>query len=184
MEKIMFQIQSILSKLLKRTTGVPEVNLNKLPFVGTLVSDMQEQPMREVLKQFPKETLQQIIKIANEEIKKKAREAAKKGMQDLRKRIPKEEQKEKRKPYDEKYEIKRRLSREEASTIIQKQYRKMKKDKQEIKTINKMFANVYGNRNVNNLINSYLEQLPNEAQRPVGRPRKPRNPVGRPRKEN
>jgi hypothetical protein len=71
MEKIMFQIQSILSKLLKRTTGVPEVNLNKLPFVGTLVSDMQEQPMREVLKQFQKETLQQIIKIANEEIKKK-----------------------------------------------------------------------------------------------------------------
>jgi hypothetical protein len=71
MEKIMFHIQSILSKLLKRTTGVPEVNLNKLPFVGTLVSDMQEQPMREVLKQFPKETLQQIIKIANEEIKKK-----------------------------------------------------------------------------------------------------------------
>jgi len=67
----MFHIQSILSKLLKRTTGVPEVNLNKLPFVGTLVSDMQEQPMREVLKQFPKETLHQIIKIANEEIKKK-----------------------------------------------------------------------------------------------------------------
>ena len=66
----MFQIQSILSKLLKRTTGVPEVNLNKLPFVGTLVSDMQEQPMREVLKQFPKETLQQIIKIANEELKR------------------------------------------------------------------------------------------------------------------
>jgi hypothetical protein len=66
----MFQIQSILSKLLKRSTGVPEVNLNKLPFVGTLVSDMQEQPMREVLKQFPKETLQQIIKIANEELKR------------------------------------------------------------------------------------------------------------------
>jgi hypothetical protein len=67
----MFQAKSILSKLLKRTTGIPEVNLNKLPFVGTLVSDMQEEPMREVLKQFSKETLQQIIKIANEEIKKK-----------------------------------------------------------------------------------------------------------------
>ena len=67
----MFQAKSILSKLLKRTTGIPEVNLNKLPFVGTLVADMQEEPMREVLKQFPKETLQQIIKIANEEIKKK-----------------------------------------------------------------------------------------------------------------
>jgi hypothetical protein len=67
----MFQIQSILSRLLKRTTGIPEVNLVKVPFVGTLISDMQEDPMREVLKQFPKESLQQIIKIANEELKKK-----------------------------------------------------------------------------------------------------------------
>lgn len=67
----MFQIQSILSRLLKRTTGIPEVNLIKVPFVGTLISDMQEEPMREVLKQFPKESLQQIIKIANEELKKK-----------------------------------------------------------------------------------------------------------------
>jgi hypothetical protein len=67
----MFQIQSILSRLLKRTTGIPEVNLVKVPFVGTLISDMQEEPMREVLKQFPKESLQQIIKIANEELKKK-----------------------------------------------------------------------------------------------------------------
>jgi hypothetical protein len=62
---------------------------------------------------------------------------------------------------------------------------KLEKDKQEIKTVNKMFANVYGNRNIDNLINSYLGQLPNETQqRPVGRPRKPRNPVGRPRKDN
>jgi hypothetical protein len=67
----MFQIQSIFSRLLKRTTGIPEVNLVKVPFVGTLISDMQEEPMREVLKQFPKESLQQIIKIANEELKKK-----------------------------------------------------------------------------------------------------------------
>ena len=67
----MFQIQSILSKLLKRTTGIPEFNLVKVPFVGTIISDMQEEPMRDILKQFPKETLQQIVKIANEEIKKK-----------------------------------------------------------------------------------------------------------------
>ena len=67
----MFQIQSILSRLLKRTTGIPEVNLVKVPFIGTIISDMQEEPMREVLKQFPKESLQQIIKIANEELKKK-----------------------------------------------------------------------------------------------------------------
>ncbi len=120
----------------------------------------------------------------NEEIKTKAREAAKKGMQDLRGKRPEEEQKEKRKPCDEKDDIKRRLSREQASTIIQKQYRKMKKDKQEIKIINKMFANLYGNRNVDNLIHPFFDHLQNEAQRPVGRPRKPRNPVGRPRKEN
>jgi hypothetical protein len=67
----MFKIQSIFSRLLKRTTGIPEVNLVKVPFIGTLISDMQEEPMREVLKQFPKESLQQIIKIANEELKKK-----------------------------------------------------------------------------------------------------------------
>ena len=67
----MFNIQSIFSRLLKRTTGIPEVNLVKVPFIGTLISDMQEEPMREVLKQFPKESLQQIIKIANEELKKK-----------------------------------------------------------------------------------------------------------------
>ena len=67
----MFQIQSIFSRLLKRTTGIPEVNLVKVPFIGTLISDMQEEPMREVLKQFPKESLQQIIKIANDELKKK-----------------------------------------------------------------------------------------------------------------
>ena len=121
----------------------------------------------------------------NEDIKKNAREAAKKGMQKLRNERPKEEQKEKRKPHDEKYEIKRKMNREQASTIIQKQYRKMKKDKQEIKTINKMFANLYGNRNIDNLINSYLGQLPEEKEKkPVGRPRKHRNPVGRPRKEN
>ena len=67
----MFKIQSIFSRLLKRTTGIPEVNLVKVPFIGTLISDMQEEPMREVLKQFPKESLQQILKIANEELKKK-----------------------------------------------------------------------------------------------------------------
>lgn len=67
----MFKIQSIFSRLLKRTTGIPEVNLVKVPFIGTLISDMQEEPMREVLKQFPKESLQQIIKIANEELKRK-----------------------------------------------------------------------------------------------------------------
>ncbi len=70
-------------------------------------------------------------------------------MKTLRDTRPKEEQKEKRKPYDEKHEIKQRFSREEASTcVIQKQNRKMKKDNQEIKTINIFIfsPNLHGNR--------------------------------------
>ena len=67
----MFEIKSIFSQILKRTTGIPEINLNKNPITGKLVSNMQEGPMRDLLKQFPKETLQLIVKIANEELKNK-----------------------------------------------------------------------------------------------------------------
>ena len=62
---------SLLSKLLNKAVGVPEVNLNKNPITGKIVSNMQEGPMRDLLKQFPKETLQLIVKIANEELKNK-----------------------------------------------------------------------------------------------------------------
>lgn len=67
----MFTIKSIFSNILKKTTGIPEVNLNKNPITGRIVSNMQEEPMRDILKQFPKETLQLIVKIANEELKNK-----------------------------------------------------------------------------------------------------------------
>ena len=67
----MFEIKSIFSQILKRTTGIPEINLNKNPITGKLVSNMQEGPMRDLLKQFPKETLQLLVKIANEELKNK-----------------------------------------------------------------------------------------------------------------
>ena len=67
----MFEIKSIFSQILKRTTGIPEVNLNKNPITGKIVSNMQEGPMRDLLKQFPKETLQLLVKIANEELKNK-----------------------------------------------------------------------------------------------------------------
>jgi hypothetical protein len=67
----MFEIKSIFSQILKRTTGVPEVNLNKNPITGRIVSNMQEGPMRDLLKQFPRETLQLIVKIANDELKNK-----------------------------------------------------------------------------------------------------------------
>ncbi len=72
---------------------------------------------------------------------------------------PKEEQ---NRPYDEKYEIKRNMSREDASTKIQKEYRKIKKDEQDVKTNDKMFANV----------NTFLEQLTKEIQH---RPEDPEN---------
>ena len=70
-EEALLSVQNVLNqnKIFPRRYFYP--SLNKLPFVGTLVSDMQEQPMREVLKQFPKETFQLIIKIANEELKNK-----------------------------------------------------------------------------------------------------------------
>jgi hypothetical protein len=67
----MFKITSIFSQILKRTTGIPEVNLNKNPITDRIVSNMQEGPMRDLLKQFPKETLQLIVKIANEELQNK-----------------------------------------------------------------------------------------------------------------
>ena len=67
----MFEIKSIFSQILKRTTGIPEVNLNKNPITGRIVSNMQEGPMRDLLKQFPKETLQLLVKIANEKLKNK-----------------------------------------------------------------------------------------------------------------
>ena len=67
----MFEIKSIFSQILKRTTGIPEVNLNKNPITDRIVSNMQEGPMRDLLKQFPRETLQLIVKIANDELKNK-----------------------------------------------------------------------------------------------------------------
>lgn len=67
----MFKIQSILSDLLKKKTGIPEINLNNNLITGRLVSNMQEGPMRDLLKQFPKETLKLLVKIANEELAKK-----------------------------------------------------------------------------------------------------------------
>ncbi len=67
----MFKITSIFSSILKKATGIPEVNLNKNPITGRIVSNMQEGPMRDLLKEFPKETLKLIIKVATEELNKK-----------------------------------------------------------------------------------------------------------------
>ena len=55
-----------------------------------------------------------------------AREKAKAGMRKLREDRGTEHLKQQRKAWDAKYNAKRKLSREEASTVIQRQYRKTK----------------------------------------------------------
>ena len=71
--------------------------------------------------------------LKNEENKEKANTAAKEGMKTLRSTRPKEEQKEKRKPYDTKYRLKQKMTRTEAATVIQKQYKQSKAQKQKKK---------------------------------------------------
>ena len=67
----MFNSSSLLSKLLKKTVGIPEVNLNKLPFAGKIVGDWEEKSMKDLIKQLPKETIQRLIKVCNEELASK-----------------------------------------------------------------------------------------------------------------
>jgi hypothetical protein len=101
--------------------------------------------------------------------KVKANEAAKLGMQKLRETKPKDVIKEQRKPWDIKYETKRKLSRDEAATVIQRGVRKNREDQRDKTTI-KAVTNIIGNKMVDDLVNNYLQQLP-EKRRP-GRPRK------------
>mmetsp|Transcript_42779 Transcript_42779/g.89459 ORF Transcript_42779/g.89459 Transcript_42779/m.89459 type:complete len:97 (+) Transcript_42779:136-426(+) len=51
-------------------------------------------------------------------------------MQKLREKRPKEEIKEQRKPWDIKYETKRKMSRDEAATVIQREVRRNRAEKQ------------------------------------------------------
>ena len=101
--------------------------------------------------------------------KEKANEAAKLGMQKLRETKPKEVLKIQRIPWDNKYEVKRRMTREQAASVIQRGVRKNKQDQQDKTTI-KAITNIIGNKMVDVLVNNYLQQLP-EKRKP-GRPRK------------
>jgi hypothetical protein len=67
----MFQSSSILSRLLKKTVGVPEVNLNKLPFANKLVGDWEKKSMQDLVKQLPKETILRLIEVCNVELDNK-----------------------------------------------------------------------------------------------------------------
>jgi len=101
--------------------------------------------------------------------KVKANEAAKLGMQNLRVTRPKEVLNEQRKIWDKRYEVKRRMTREQAASVIQRGVRRNKEDQRDKTTI-KAVTNIIGNKMVDDLINNYLQQLP-EKRRP-GRPRK------------
>jgi hypothetical protein len=59
---------SILSKLIKKAIGVPEINLNKLPFTNKIVSDWEKESMQNLIKQLPKDTILRLIDVCNEEL--------------------------------------------------------------------------------------------------------------------
>ena len=45
---------SILSKLLKKAVGIPEVNINKLPFANKIVGDWENKAWKILLNNFQK----------------------------------------------------------------------------------------------------------------------------------
>ena len=63
---------SIFSKLLKKTVGIPEVNINKLPFANKIVGDWENKSMEDLIKQLPKETIHRLIDTCNNELKKRS----------------------------------------------------------------------------------------------------------------
>lgn len=60
---------SLLSKLLNKTAGIPEVNINKLPFANKIVGDWEKKSMEDLVKQLPKETISRLIEVCNSELK-------------------------------------------------------------------------------------------------------------------
>ena len=53
----MFQSSSFLSKILKKTVGIPEVNINKIPFANRIVGEWEKKSMQDLVKQLPKDTI-------------------------------------------------------------------------------------------------------------------------------
>jgi hypothetical protein len=67
----MFKSLSVFSRLLKKNAGIPEVNLNKLPFANKIVGDWESKSMQDLIKQLPKETILRLIDVCKEELKNK-----------------------------------------------------------------------------------------------------------------
>jgi len=92
--------------------------------------------------------------------KEKANKKAKEGMKTLRQsRTPEEVKKhlEIRKTYDKKYEVKRKLTNDEAMTLIQREFRRKRQEKKEKKDnqefaksiVNNIFDNIFSHKIVN-----------------------------------
>jgi hypothetical protein len=67
----MFQSSSFLSKILKKTVGIPEVNINKIPFANRIVGEWEKKSMQDLVKQLPKDTILRLIEVCNEELDNK-----------------------------------------------------------------------------------------------------------------
>ena len=67
----MFKSLSVLSNLLRKNLGIPEVNINKLPFANKIVGDWESKSMQDLVKQLPKETISRLINVCNEELKRR-----------------------------------------------------------------------------------------------------------------
>ena len=63
---------SILSSLLKKAAGIPEVNLNKLPFANKIVGDWEKKSMEDLVKQLPKETILRLVDVCDKELEKRS----------------------------------------------------------------------------------------------------------------
>ena len=123
-------------------------NPQRIEYFKTISNDYKE-----LYKKYNNTIRQQKYK-QDEANKQKANDKAKEGMKAFRaSRTPDEVKKhlEIRKIYDKRFEAKRKMTREEASTVIQKQYRKNKAKKE----INKM-ATVILDDIINNVFDKKL----------------------------
>ena len=92
----------------------------------------------------------------NDGNRERAKESAREGMKKLRESRPKEQQQLQRKIYDTKYNEKRKLTRQQAAEIIQKQYRQ-NKAKQEAAGI------------VGDILGDLIDKIPMEAKKKKNR---------------
>ena len=125
-------------------------NPQRIEYFKTISNDYKE-----LYKKYNNTIRQQKYK-KNEANKQKANDKAKEGMKTLRaSRTPDEVKKhlEIRKTYDKRFEAKRKMTREEASSIIQKQYRKNKEEQKKKKETQAIASDI-----LNDIINSSFDK--------------------------